>query len=184
MSIKLDPDSALGKALAELWLGLKDDSGARAQLRRCDDVAEVMMTPSFNRFCHRVKGLFEGEMRGWEVRLAMVVGLMAHLKHDHSSTVLSSSKGLEKSFAALFVVPMAEGDRPRVSELRFRRLLQRDASDLYPAMIRVLRMLDGSANLYGLAESVYCWDDKYLGDKVRKEWSYAYFPRVPERKSA
>ena len=179
MSVKFDPETALGKALAELWLGLKDDPGTRAQLRRCDDVVEVMMTPLFNRFCHRVKGMFEGEPRGWEARLASVVGLLSHLKHDHASTVLNANKGLENSFAAMFVIPMTEGDRPRVSELRFRRLLQRDADDLYPSMIRLLRMLDGGANLYGLAESVFYW-----GDRVKKEWSFAYFPRVPERKSA
>lgn len=179
MSIKFDPGSAMGKALAELWQDLKDEPGTRAELRRCKEVAEVMMTPLFNRFCHRIKGVFETEPRGWEARLAMVVGLLAHLKHDHASTVLNSSKGEERSFAAHFVVPMAEGDRPKVSELRFRRLLQRDSRDLYPAMMRVLRMLDGGANLYGLAESVYYWNDK-----VKKEWSFAYFPRVPERKSA
>lgn len=177
MSVKFDPNSALGKALAELWQGLKDDPGTRAELRRCDDVAEVMMTPVFNRFCCRVKGLFEGSQNGWEARLAMVVGLLSHLKHEHASTVLNANKGLEKSFAALFVIPMTEGDRPRVSELRFRRLLQRDASDIYPAMIRMLRMLNGNANLYGLAESVYYW-----GEKVKKDWAFSYWSQ--EKKSA
>lgn len=179
MSIKFDSESALGKALAELWLGLKDDLGTRAELRRCQDVAEVMMTPLFSRFCHRVNGMFEGEPNGWEARLASVVGLLSHLKHMHAPMVMNPDKGLQKSFAAQFVIPMTAGDRPRVSELRFRRLLQRDSSDLYPSMIRLLRMLDGKASLYGLAESVFFW-----GDRVKKEWSLAYFPRVPERKSA
>lgn len=176
MSINLNPDSAVGKALAELWGDLKNDSGARAELKRCKEVAEVMMTPVYHRFCHRVKGVFADEFSGWEARLAMVVGLIAHLKYDHAATVLNASKGMERSFAALFVVPMAEGERPRVSELRFRRLLQRDSSDLYPAMIRILRMLDGGANLYGLAESVYYW-----GDRVKKDWSFAYFPRAGKK---
>lgn len=184
MSIKLDPDSVVGKALAELWGDLKKESGTRAELKRCKDVVEVMMTPVYHRFCHRIKGFFENEFPGWESRIAMVVGLMAHLKRDEPSRVLSTNKGGEKSFAALFVVPMAEGDRPRVSELRFRRLLQRDTTDLYPAMIRVLRMVDGDANLYGLAESVYYWGDPYRGDQVKKDWSFAYFPRVPVKKSA
>jgi len=182
MSIRFEPESALCKALAEFWDLLKKNPGMRAELKRCRDVSEVMLTPHYHHVCQRIKGVMAGE-RHWEVRLAAIVGLMSHLKRDDPSRVLSAGKGNEKSFAGSFVVPMAqlEGDRPKVSELRFRRLLQREFAELYPALVRVIKMLGGDVSLYGLAESVYYWD---WGDRVKKEWSFAYFPKVPQRKSA
>ena len=181
MSINIGPESAFGNALKEFWLKLEKDKGARAELRRCRDIGEVMLTPAYHHFCQRIKPLMAGEHPGWEGRVAAIVGLVAHLKPDHAKTVLAEGKHKERSYAAAFVLPMTDkqGDRPQVSELRFRRLLQRDFEDLYPAMIRLLRMLDGGANLYGLAESVYYW-----GDRIKKDWAFAYFPRVPEKQSA
>jgi len=178
MSIRFDPGAPVGKALIAFWKQLQDDNGARAELRRCKEVSDVMMIPIYHHFCQKIKDQMVDE-KGWESRVAAIVGLMAHLKREVPSLVLEPSKGNEKSYAALFVIPMAEGDRPRVSELRFRRLLQRDMADLYPAMIRMLHMMDGNANLYGLAESIYYW-----GDRVKKDWAFSYFPRVPEKKSA
>ena len=71
------------------------------------------------------------------------------------------------------------GNPPVVSELRFRRLIQRDRADLYVSMIRVLRMLGNKANLHDVANSVYYW-----GDKVKRDWAFAYFPNTPEKTSA
>jgi len=68
---------------------------------------------------------------------------------------------------------------PKVSELRFRRLLQRERDDLYGAMIRILQKLDQTANLPDLFNSVFYW-----GDPVRKRWAFEYFPNTPESKSA
>ena len=74
----------------------------------------------------------------------------------------------------------SKGGTPLVSELRFRRLLQeRDIDRLYASLIRVLRMLNRKANPLRLAQDVYYWNDR-----TRKEWAYAYFPRVPEKKTA
>lgn len=178
MNVEFSPQSELGKALAEFWLGLKDNSAARAELKRCNGVAEVVMTPSFQRFCQRkLRGFFKDETM-WEDRMAAVVGLMSHLKFDAEHDVL----GGKEPFVDLFAVQMARmvtADRPLVSELRFRRLLQNERDDLYPSMLRIIRMMKGGANLYGLAESVYFW-----GDGIKKRWAYAYFPNVPEKRSA
>lgn len=89
----------------------------------------------------------------------MVVGLLAHVRHRSNQT-------LARQMA---------GNPPTVSELRFRRLLQRDQNNLYGAMIRILRMLDHTANLTDLIHSVFYW-----GDKVKKDWAFDYFPNTPE----
>jgi CRISPR system Cascade subunit CasB len=71
------------------------------------------------------------------------------------------------------------GNPPVVSELRFRRLIQRDRNDLYPAMIRAIRMLGKQVNIYDLAASTYYW-----GDQVKRRWAFDYFPNTPEKQSA
>lgn len=175
MNEKFSPDSPLGKALAEWWLKLKDDTAGRAELRRCNSVAEVVMTPTFQHLCQRVKPCFANE-DNWQDRLAAIAGLISHLKHEQARVLAGGEMRVEKLAEQM---AQSAGDRPVVSELRFRRLLQRERADLYAPMIRILRMLKGDANLYGLAESVYYW-----GDKTKKRWAYAYFPRVMAKKSA
>jgi len=176
MSIKFSPDSPLGKELAEWWLKLKDDTASRAELRRCDSVAKVVMTPAFQRLCQRLKHHFKND-NYWQDRLAALVGLASHLKHDQASSVLARGEKRVEKLAEQMA--QLSGERPVVSELRFRRLLQRERNDLYAPMIRILRMLKGDANIYGLAESVFFW-----GEDIKKRWAYAYFPKVPAKKSA
>jgi len=176
MSEKFSPGSPLGKALAEWWLKLKNDTASRAELRRCDSVAKVVMTPAFQHLCQQLKPYFAND-DNWQDRLAAIAGLASHLKHDHVGSVLDSGeKRVEKLVEQM---AQAAGDRPVVSELRFRRLLLRERNDLYAPMIRILRMLRGNANLYGLAESIFYW-----GDNIKKRWAYAYFPKIPAKKSA
>lgn len=166
MSVKFKHDSAVGKILFTFWQSLDKNRGIRAELRRCKTIADVIVTPTYHRLYARIHPIMKYE-RNFEVQIAAVIGLLAHLK--------SHAQG--KSFAQ----QMAEskGNNPLVSELRFRRLLQRDREDLYGALIRILRMLNGNANLYSLSESVFYW-----GENVKKQWSFDYFPLVPERKSA
>jgi CRISPR system Cascade subunit CasB len=180
MSIQFGANTAAGKLLADLWQDLQKYNGARAELRRCKAPVDVMMNPLFQRYCSRMKPLMGGS-HGWEERFAMIVGLVSHLKRDDAATVLASPAEGKDSYIEYFIAPLASlnGDRPIVSELRFRRLLQRELEDLYPALIRTLRMVDGRSNLYGLAESVFYW-----GDNMKKRWAFAYFPKLPEKKSA
>ncbi len=161
MSIQFSRDSSLGKHLASWWNDLGDRPGERAELRRAATVAEVVMTPAFQRECARFTGHFKGE-NGWEERLAAIIGLLAHVREQ-------TSQDLAEQMA---------GKPPVVSELRFRRLLQRNRGDLYAAMIRVIRMLKYRANIFDLAKSVYYW-----GDGIKKEWAFAYFPKTPANTS-
>ncbi len=169
MSVNFKSDAPLGEILIEFWQGLEDDKGARAQLRRCKTPEEVVMVPAFHRLCRRVRPLMKDERDGWEMRIAAIAGLLAHVRK------LDSRKTLAEQMAE----KRPGGDSPTVSELRFRRLLQRDRRDLFAALVRVLGLLDKTANPFDLARSVYYW-----GDNERKRWAFAYFPNVPEKKSA
>ncbi len=163
MKGKFDADKPLGDVLQQWWTDLQGRNGDRAELRRAETVMDVILLPAFQRACIRFKPFFKEEEQ-WEMRLAAVLGLMAHIRYTHPEQALA--------------LQMA-GNPPVVSELRFRRLIQRDRADLYVSMIRVLRMLGNKANLHDVANSVYYW-----GDKVKRDWAFAYFPNTPEKTSA
>ncbi|MES9993562.1 MAG: type I-E CRISPR-associated protein Cse2/CasB [Candidatus Thiodiazotropha sp.] len=165
MSVNFNPDSPVGEILHSFWEGLETNKGDRAELRRCKQPEEVVLLPAFHRLCTRLKPLMKGEGQGWEVRIAAIAGLLAHVREVYPKMPLAEQMAGYK------------GDSP-VSELRFRRLLQRNRRDLYSAMIRVIRLLGEKANIHDMAESVYYW-----GDSQRRRWAFEYFPRVPEKKS-
>jgi len=102
----------------------------------------------------------------------MILGLASHLDRHATAEVLGSDKTLAERMAERV------GDRPKVSELRFRRLLRLDRPQLYAPTMRVLRLLDGRAGLHDLANAIYYW-----GKGVRKEWADTYFPLVPAKGS-
>ncbi len=164
MSIEFSEISTVGSVLSVWWRQLEDDRGARAELRRCRNVDEVVMTAAFQRLCSLLRPAF-AQQSYWEERLAAIAGLLSHIETTEPGLHLAKQ--------------MSEGNSPVVSELRFRRLLQRDRAELYPAMIRVLRMLKGKTDIHDLARAIFYW-----GDSIKKEWAYAYFPNVPEKKSA
>lgn len=159
MSITFDAEKPLGEALQKWWTDLQERNGDRAELRRAKTVTDVILLPVFQRACLRFKPYFKYE-DNWEARLAAILGLLAQVRFT-----------TEQSLA----LQMA-GNPPPVSELRFRRLIQRDRTDLYVSMIRVLRMLGNKANLHDLAYSVYFW-----GDGVKRQWAFDYFPNTPEK---
>ena len=148
-----------GEVLKNCWQEIQQQRGARAQLSRAKSVDDIVLLPVFQRHCARFRPFFKQEEH-WEYRLAAVIGLLAHVR-------TTTSERLARQMA---------GDPPLVSELRFRRLLQKDRRELFVALIRILRTLDHRANLYDLANSVYYW-----GDRTKSDWAFGYFPHTPGR---
>ena len=148
------------------WEGLERDRGERALLRRASTPTELVFSPAY----HRLLSLLQ--QRGYMVNreaLAAVAGLASHVKGD---------AGTDKRLAQQMASPKPGGSGAKVSGLRFRRLLaviQRD--ELYPFLIRVIRLLGGKVNLLALANAVYWWNEK-----TRKQWAYDYYATAPEEK--
>lgn len=161
MKLEFKRDGAAGEVLVKWWSELADDKGGRAELRRAHDVTHIVMSPAYQRL-HRMlcKVLPEGQVPAHrEDRLAIAAALLAHVKDDDSASVpLSMSKSDEDS------------DRPPVSPLRFRRLLETaDVDDLFVGLRRVLPLLGHRINVVALANDVVNW-----GDATRKRWAYGY----------
>jgi CRISPR system Cascade subunit CasB len=127
---------------------------------------EVTFSPAYHRLLGRLQ-----EQSGTVNReaLAAVVGLATHVK-----THTDSGGSLAKQMAT----PKAGGSGARVSGLRFRRLLAvSERDELYPLLIRVVRLLDGNVNLLSLANAVYWWNEN-----TRKQWAYDYYSTAPAEK--
>ena len=71
------------------------------------------------------------------------------------------------------------GNPPQVSELRFAACCSGEQDDLYGAMIRILQMLEYSANLPDLMSSVFIGETRYV-----KRWAFGIFPTPLNRKTA
>ncbi|MBA1330283.1 hypothetical protein QQ73_03565, partial [Candidatus Endoriftia persephone str. Guaymas] len=105
MSLTLNKESHTTEILIQWWQGLENNKGTRAELRRCTSPDKVMFQPAFQRLCQRLKPEPQEQRQ-----LASVVGLLAHVRY-------TTGQKLAYQMA---------GNPPVVSELRFRRLLQRD----------------------------------------------------------
>lgn len=161
MSIQFNKETGIGKVLLDWWEGLEDDRASRAILRRASSVTAVALTPSYQRLYRRLcdAGWASQTKSYHNDRLAAVVGLLAHVK-----------QGDERSLAKGMSRRDEDGDRPCVSELRFRRLLESpDIDSLFTGLRRVLPLMNHGVDVLALANDLVHW-----GDAVRKNWAYQY----------
>jgi len=158
--ISFDKNSDAGKALDEWYSWLNNSPGNRAELRRCHSPMDVAFTYGFHRLRQNM-----AKFGANPERLALVAGVIAHIKNDES----------QGSFAQQMATPKVVGGPARVTGLRFRRLLRvSDAEKLYPTMIRTTRLLNGSADIKSLANGLYWWNDL-----TKKRWAYDYYEIAP-----
>jgi CRISPR system Cascade subunit CasB len=119
---------------------LQDNRGARARLRRCREPSQVFLHAEF----YELSALLPDWPDRQIMALAAIAGLGANLD-SHSS---------EASFPQQLGQPMSkEGQRPCMSESRFRQLIKsRDWEELYMRVRRAILMLKRSANLLSLSD--------------------------------
>ncbi|MGO9571350.1 MAG: type I-E CRISPR-associated protein Cse2/CasB [Desulfomonilaceae bacterium] len=159
--LNFSPDSAVSTELHRWWQSLEEARGDRKNLRRCRNLVSVVFVPAY----YRLRGVLLPLGTVDDEALAAVAGILAHVKNHMP----------DYTFAEQMAQPKMGGTRPRVSGLRFRRLLQfQNHCELYPALIRTVRLLDGAVNLHSLASSTYRWNDS-----VRKQWAYSYYGTAP-----
>ncbi|MBI5648399.1 MAG: type I-E CRISPR-associated protein Cse2/CasB [Ignavibacteriae bacterium] len=160
-TISFLPDSNHGAALLAWWKSLDNRRGPRAELRRCRDVADVLMTQEFY---NALRSILPGERNSVEA-FARVVGLLAHVEqHDpHNPFAKRLARGDERS-------------TPLVSGLRFRRLLTVGVDGLYIPMLRILRLAGRKADIHDLATSVYWWNER-----TRKDWARHYYENAMDQ---
>jgi len=160
--------------------GQPSHRGELAELRRCKNLAEVLFVPAYHRLSYRVKPL------GWKdpISIAAVAGLLAHVKGESGSQRerldgpesddQAASQGNHpeppKTVAGLCGTPVKPGLGPRVSELRFQRLVKiKDLHELYPNLLRVIHLAGERVPVADLITSVRYWN------RQRPEWTSRYY---------
>lgn len=147
------------------WKSLDRDRGERANLRRAASPTEVAFCPCFHRLLGQLRAQGYPLPNESASGLAAGAGLAAHVKSNLNNA----------SFAQQMATPKKHGGSARVSGLRFRRLLAvSDRDELYPQLVRVIRLLDGKVNLVSLANAAFWWNEQ-----TKKEWAYEYYATSP-----
>lgn len=154
-------DPKVLQALYGWRAGLEENRGDRAMLRRCQNPVEVAFTPAF----HQLVAALQPFRHVNPDRLARVAGVIAHTK-------LQDGPNRDR-FAQQLAAD--QGGRALVSGLRFRRLLAEDDPErLYGMIVRMVRHLDGNADLGSLAAGLYVWNQE-----TKKRWAQDYYERAP-----
>lgn len=163
------PEHRVGKELLRWWQDLDEHRGDRAELRRAESLLSVMQLPAFHVALVRLRdaGWAEAGDPNQGERLALVIGLAAQVRSAPGAAAQAQLPRLAEAFS--------EGEKPAVSSLRFRRLLESaNEEELFARLRRVLPLVKERVNLLQLSSDAFYW-----GDAVRKSWIYNY--RWPQK---
>lgn len=159
--------------LLSWWLSLKKNLGWRAELRRAETPADVLLCQGFRYLTYELAGYWTQEQN--LLGLAAVAGIVAHIDSNN-----------EKTFAE----SCASGDKPTVSELRFSQLQKsRTLDELFIRMIRTVHILKKTVNPLSVADSILHWSKEMVNGEIdtdpRKRilvrWGLDYFQHLSQK---
>lgn len=152
------------EVLHRWYAGLAEDRGGRAHLRRAAGPDEVVYEPAFHRLLADLEEL-DGVRKPRPRGVAAVAGLVSRVKE------LETDQSLPRQMAS----PKPGSRRPRVSKIRFRKLLEAgELEDRYTQLARILQLLGGRVNLRDLAQAAYSWNEPQ-----KRRWAYDYYRLLP-----
>jgi CRISPR type I-E-associated protein CasB/Cse2 len=149
------------------------DSGARARLRRARATSEVLAIPAGVRLA-RMLGAMPDDSGRRDLRFAAALDLarvLAHVTEDQQSHPMREVGW--PSFPGSRRDATAEKP-PRMSETRFRRLIQTESGEeLVIQFKRLVALMGGTANVAALSRAFRSWD--HPEGRVKQEWAFQYF---------
>ncbi|QWF70613.1 type I-E CRISPR-associated protein Cse2/CasB [Methylomonas paludis] len=157
-------------ALLECWGNLLQYKGDRAELRRCKNLHELQKTSAYQRNYWKLINEFKNakEIPNGE-QIAIIIALSAYI--NDNKTVYEEDGEKKTDF---FGYQISRGEKPKLSEIRFRRLLKiNDREKLFRYLIQVIRLLEKKVNLLDLLRIAFFW-----GDKIKIELAYKYYEKA------
>ena len=127
---------------------------ALARLRRAATPLEAIQEPQALVLIARLPGEKPD-------RVAALAGILAFVREDRKDRPVARAIGRKS---------LDDVDSAKMSEGRFRRLLQAEDQELMEAMRRLVRLTKGKANVYDLCFATLRW-----GDGVKKRWIFEYY---------
>jgi CRISPR system Cascade subunit CasB len=165
-----------GDFILEWWQGLKDNKGDKAELRRCKNLQEVQISSAYQR-CYRqlIKHFLQEQGSPSREQMAIIIGLAVHVEDNDSERKADQSDSQATDF---FGYQIGRGDKPKLSELRFRRLLKiKDREKLYHFLVQAIRILERKINLLDVLSIAYFW-----GDSAKTNLAYKYYEKANLKK--
>lgn len=156
-----------------------DDSAARAtraRLRRAHGWQEAMLEPAAIVLVKRLRA------REHEQRLRMALNLasvLAHVKEDEPKRPLMWELGYTTT-----PTDKSKGDPPRLAPVRFTRLLRSTPEELPLALIRLVRLAGGTANVGELGTVAMRWVHEGSREAQRRRWAFDYYAASAEAPDA
>ncbi len=167
---KLNP--AVFERLLSWWERLEDNRADRAILKRAPSLTAVALSAPYQRLYRELLSAGfptseKPERDRFSDHLLAVVGLLAHVRGEQEGV---KQRNGELPPAKAMSRKDKDSDRPVVSELRFRRLLESpDLESLFTGLRRVLPMVGSYIDVIQLAKDILYW-----GDDKKKTWAYQY----------
>ncbi|AEG68386.1 type I-E CRISPR-associated protein Cse2/CasB [Ralstonia solanacearum] len=126
--------------------------GDRAGLKRCGGMAELLTEGATFQLAERLLSLESAKERARFAddydAVVLVAGVLSHVSQDRANGK-SVIAGLGRS---------GRDATPKLSEIRFRRLLQgRDLDDFYRQLVRVVQLAERTADVAQLADDALAW---------------------------
>lgn len=147
-------DPAAREKLLSWRNSLDDNHGERARLRRAESPDDVLLTEAFMRFLQVMPDEWASPQR--LPASALVAAIVAHANAHETGTYA------DVSFASQLATPKDGGDKPRLSELRFRQLQKsNDPTEFFRRLLRAVRILDRNVNIPSLANDALHWMQEY-----------------------
>jgi len=164
-----------GDTARKWWVSICDpqqgDAAGRARLKRCRSATEALTIPAALGLARRLGAIREPLDRR---RLEGVLGLarvLAHVTSDSAVTAMRAA-GWGSFPGERREADADTGARPRLSEVRFRRLLQTEGGEEQVVMFtRLVRLIGGEVNIAALARDYLTWD----WDTTRHRWAFEYY---------
>lgn len=153
------------------WCGPQaNDPAMRARLRRCRSTVEAIREPAALALSRRIGGMREGATDAWLDRTLDLARVLAHVREDDDSRPMRVVGW--KSFPGIKgVTDATAAERPQLSEVRFRRLIETPAGEpLVTAFVRLIRVLGGRINVRQVASDFLYWNDR-----TKKQWAFDYY---------
>ena len=139
------------------------DRAALARLRRVATPVEALEEPAVFDLYKKL-GFGRTDIDRRLPRVAVVAAVLAHIKED----AMPAESGFRRRFAEM----LGQGERPLMSELRFKRLLAAaEDNDLLTTFRRAVALAGGkNINVGDVAASLLDWSDRR-----RMRWAFDYY---------
>ena len=168
-------------ALQSWHVGLDDNRGDRARLRRAESPEDILLTDAFFHFLAKMPEMFPQKLPQDQKLYvsAAIAGLLSQVKKGDAPF----------NFAKQLATPMKDKSKAPMSELRFQQLQKSPTTDdFYRRIIRAVKLLGGNVNILSLANDSIHWHkefehqlDRHPSNRLAVRWATDYFTALPKK---